>query len=92
MIIIAMNMACMGAEHYKQSPETTDLLYYLNVIFIAIFTGECVLKLIGLRHYYFKQPWNVFDFVVVVMSILGKFFILEISPVALFTYCRKGLG
>ena len=71
MIIIAMNMACMGAEHYKQSPETTDLLYYLNVIFIAIFTGECVLKLIGLRHYYFKQPWNVFDFVVVVMSILG---------------------
>jgi len=32
---------------------------------------ECVMKLLGLRLYYFKQPWNVFDFCVVVMSILG---------------------
>jgi len=30
------------------------------------------MKLLGLRLYYFKQPWNVFDFCVVVMSILGQ--------------------
>jgi len=33
--------------------------------------AECLIKLIGLRHYYFKNPWNVFDFAVVVMSIVG---------------------
>ena len=37
-----------------------------------IFTIECVMKIIGLRWYYFKQPWNVFDFVVVVFSLVGK--------------------
>lgn len=42
-------------------------------VFIAVFTIECLMKLIALRHYYFKQPWNVFDFVVVVLSILGRF-------------------
>lgn len=42
-------------------------------VFIVIFTIECVMKIIGLRWYYFKQPWNVFDFVVVIFSLVGKF-------------------
>ncbi len=41
-------------------------------VFIVIFTIECVMKVIGLRWYYFKQPWNVFDFVVVVFSLVGE--------------------
>jgi len=41
------------------------------VVKLVIFTAECLIKLVGLRHYYFKNPWNVFDFAVVVMSIVG---------------------
>ncbi|CAB4059329.1 Sodium channel protein type 2 subunit alpha,Sodium channel protein type 10 subunit alpha,Sodium channel protein type 4 subunit alpha B,Sodium channel protein type 9 subunit alpha,Sodium channel protein type 1 subunit alpha,Sodium channel protein type 8 subunit alpha,Sodium channel protein 60E,Sodium channel protein,Sodium channel protein 1 brain,Sodium channel protein para,Sodium channel protein PaFPC1,Sodium channel protein type 11 subunit alpha,Sodium channel protein type 4 subunit alpha,Sodium channel p len=43
----------------------------LNIGFIVIFTTECVLKIFALRLYYFREPWNIFDFVVVILSILG---------------------
>lgn len=71
MIIIMLNMLTMTLEHYGQSQLFSNVLYYLNLSFIVIFTTECVIKLLALRWYYFKIPWNVFDFVVVVLSILG---------------------
>merc|ERR1712038_1412694 len=43
----------------------------LNMGFICIFTTECILKIFALRQHYFTEPWNVFDFVVVILSILG---------------------
>ena len=30
------------------------------------------MKLLALRLYYFKEPWNVFDFIIVVFSVLRK--------------------
>ena len=42
------------------------------MVFIAVFTLECITKLIALRWHYFKQPWNIFDFSVVVISILSE--------------------
>ncbi|XP_062604338.1 sodium channel protein type 4 subunit alpha B-like isoform X1 [Saccostrea cucullata] len=81
MIIIMLNMLTMALEHYNQSEQFTTILNYINVSFIIIFTVECVLKLIGLRHYYFKFPWNIFDFVVVVLSILGEIVSVALSDV-----------
>ncbi|BFZ07043.1 hypothetical protein BsWGS_10081 [Bradybaena similaris] len=72
MVIIMLNMLTMMFEYHGMSKEMKDILGIVNLIFIAIFTTECVLKLIGLRWYYFKVPWNVFDFVVVVLSILAS--------------------
>ncbi|XP_053401964.1 sodium channel protein type 4 subunit alpha B-like isoform X1 [Mercenaria mercenaria] len=71
MIVIMLNMVTMTMEHYGQTETFTDTLYWVNFSFIVIFTAECVMKLLALRQYYFKIPWNVFDFVVVVLSILG---------------------
>lgn len=82
MIIIMLNMLTMALEHYKQSQMFTTILNHVNMSFIIIFTVECVLKLIGLRHFYFKFPWNIFDFVVVVLSILGK------NNIYFVFYCR----
>lgn len=48
------------------------ILNYVNMLFIIIFMVECVFKFIGLRYFYFKFLWNIFDFVVVVFLILGK--------------------
>lgn len=72
MVIIILNMLTMMFEYYGMSTQMKDILAIFNLIFITVFTAECVLKLFGLRWYYFKVPWNVFDFVVVVLSILGK--------------------
>lgn len=72
MSLIMLNMFCMLIEHEGQSETFQYVLMYINLIFICIFTGECVLKVFALRHHYFKNPWNVFDFIVVVISILSN--------------------
>uniref|UniRef100_A0A8C9DQV3 Sodium channel protein n=1 Tax=Prolemur simus TaxID=1328070 RepID=A0A8C9DQV3_PROSS len=73
MILICLNMVTMMVETDDQSQEMTNILYWINVVFIVLFTGECVLKLISLRYYYFTIGWNIFDFVVVILSIVGMF-------------------
>lgn len=71
MVLICLNMVTMMVETDNQSAEKEDFLFKVNVAFIVVFTGECVLKLIALRQYYFTNGWNVFDFVVVILSIAG---------------------
>lgn len=55
-----------------QERPVTIILERINLVFIILFTGEFVLKLISLRHYYFTIGWNIFDFVIVILSIVGK--------------------
>nr|AVX46626.1 sodium channel voltage gated type IV alpha B2 [Apteronotus albifrons] len=69
--LICLNMITMMVETDEQSIETENILFIINFIFIVIFTGECLLKLIALRQYYFSIGWNIFDFVVVILSISG---------------------
>uniref|UniRef100_A0A096LVC5 Sodium channel protein n=1 Tax=Poecilia formosa TaxID=48698 RepID=A0A096LVC5_POEFO len=71
MVLICLNMVTMMVETDDQSPEKEDFLFKLNVAFIVVFTGECVLKLFALRQYFFTNGWNVFDFIVVILSIAG---------------------
>ncbi|XP_076763427.1 sodium voltage-gated channel paralytic isoform X12 [Xylocopa sonorina] len=71
MLFIGLNMLTMTLDHYKQTQTFSDVLDYLNMIFIVIFTSECLMKIFALRYHYFKEPWNLFDFVVVILSILG---------------------
>uniref|UniRef100_A0A803WBJ5 Sodium voltage-gated channel alpha subunit 3 n=1 Tax=Ficedula albicollis TaxID=59894 RepID=A0A803WBJ5_FICAL len=72
MILICLNMVTMMVETDDQSKEMETILSRINLVFIVLFTGEFVLKLISLRHYYFTVGWNIFDFVVVILSIVGK--------------------
>lgn len=77
MMLICLNMVTMMVETDDQSEETEVVLYWVNFVFIVIFTGEFLLKLFALRHYYFTNGWNIFDVVVVILSIVGKY--LELS-------------
>lgn len=72
MILILSNMITMLVEHENMSTNFESVLEFINYIFIAIFTGECVLKMFALRYHYFRNPWNCFDFVVVILSIIGS--------------------
>ncbi|XP_044160926.1 sodium channel protein type 2 subunit alpha-like isoform X11 [Bufo gargarizans] len=73
MVLICLNMVTMMIETDDQSQEKENNLYWINAVFIVLFTGECILKLVSLRHYYFTMGWNIFDFVVVILSIVGMF-------------------
>ncbi|XP_015225954.1 PREDICTED: sodium channel protein type 2 subunit alpha-like [Cyprinodon variegatus] len=71
MVLIWLNMVTMMVETEDQSKEWKETLNIINIVFIVIFSGECLLKMIALRHYFFINGWNVFDFVVVILSIVG---------------------
>uniref|UniRef100_A0A3B5MVD1 Sodium channel protein n=1 Tax=Xiphophorus couchianus TaxID=32473 RepID=A0A3B5MVD1_9TELE len=73
MILICLNMVTMMVETDDQTKEMDKILYWINLVFIVLFTGECTLKMISLRHFYFTVGWNIFDFVVVILSIVGMF-------------------
>uniref|UniRef100_A0A2K6GU80 Sodium channel protein n=1 Tax=Propithecus coquereli TaxID=379532 RepID=A0A2K6GU80_PROCO len=73
MILICLNMVTMMVETDDQGKHMTLVLSRINLVFIVLFTGEFVLKLISLRYYYFTIGWNIFDFVVVILSIVGMF-------------------
>ncbi|XP_027554851.1 sodium channel protein type 8 subunit alpha isoform X2 [Neopelma chrysocephalum] len=73
MMLICLNMVTMMVETDTQSKQMEDILYWINFVFVIFFTCECVLKMFALRHYYFTIGWNIFDFVVVILSIVGMF-------------------
>lgn len=72
MMLICLNMVTMMVETDTQSKQMENILYWINLVFVIFFTCECVLKMFALRHYYFTIGWNIFDFVVVILSIVGK--------------------
>lgn len=89
MICIFLNMIAMCSESYGQSERTDSILMVINIIFISVFTAECLMKLIALNWRFFKIPWNIFDLFIVVLSILGMVFenfmkhVLTFSPTIL---------
>ncbi|KAM6474331.1 sodium channel protein type 8 subunit alpha isoform 5-T7 [Liasis olivaceus] len=70
MLLICLNMVTMMVETDTQSKQMEEILYWINFVFVIFFTCECVLKMFALRHYYFTIGWNIFDFVVVILSIV----------------------
>jgi voltage-gated sodium channel type II alpha len=72
MLFIMFNMAIMALDQFKASDQYNRILESFNLFFIAIFTAESLLKLFALRIHYFREPWNVFDFVVVSIPSTGK--------------------
>nr|XP_009941400.1 PREDICTED: sodium channel protein type 5 subunit alpha-like [Opisthocomus hoazin] len=94
MILICLNMIAMMVETHGQSEMKTNILEKINILFVAVFTAECVLKLVALRQYYFSNAWNIFDIVVVTMSLIvlllsgiGKAF-ARFVPTTLFRVIR----
>ncbi|XP_037549940.1 sodium channel protein type 2 subunit alpha-like [Nematolebias whitei] len=70
MVLILLNMITMMVETDEQSARMEKILYYINLAFIVIFTTECTIKIVALRCYFFTVGWNIFDFVVVILSIV----------------------
>ncbi|XP_011368248.1 voltage-dependent N-type calcium channel subunit alpha-1B [Pteropus vampyrus] len=70
MAMIALNTLVLMMKFYGAPYEYELLLKGLNVAFTSVFSMECLLKIIafGVLNY-FRDAWNVFDFVTVLGSI-----------------------
>ena len=65
-------MITLSLDHYKMSQEWEDVTKYIDIAFTAIFGLEAIFKLIGMRYHYFRDAFNVFDFIVVIISTSGR--------------------
>ncbi|XP_055999819.1 muscle calcium channel subunit alpha-1-like isoform X16 [Ostrea edulis] len=69
--LIILNTVILAMKYDGQSGGYSDALDYLNMIFTGVFTIEFILKLMAFRfRNYFGDPWNVFDFIIVLGSFI----------------------
>lgn len=70
LILILLNAAIIFISGFKWSEETIVLLAILDAVFTIAFVVEMIVKMkyYG-RHGYFEQSWNVFDFIIVMISL-----------------------
>ncbi|XP_056373865.1 voltage-dependent L-type calcium channel subunit alpha-1C isoform X3 [Hyla sarda] len=70
-VLILLNTICLAMQHYGQSCSFKEAMNILNMVFTGLFTVEMILKLIAFKPKgYFSDPWNVFDFLIVIGSVV----------------------
>ncbi|CAB4001908.1 voltage-dependent N-type calcium channel subunit alpha-1B-like isoform X1, partial [Paramuricea clavata] len=86
MALIILNTIVLMMEYYDQPDDYMNMCNYFNAALTFLFTMEAALKLFAFKLSYFRDSWNVFDFIVVVGSILdtsltfGKTYDLPFDP------------
>uniref|UniRef100_A0A673M022 Voltage-dependent T-type calcium channel subunit alpha-1G-like n=1 Tax=Sinocyclocheilus rhinocerous TaxID=307959 RepID=A0A673M022_9TELE len=70
MIAILINTLSMGIEYHEQPDELTNALEISNIVFTSLFALEMLLKLLVYGPFgYIKNPYNIFDGIIVVISV-----------------------
>ncbi|XP_038274928.1 voltage-dependent T-type calcium channel subunit alpha-1H isoform X3 [Dermochelys coriacea] len=70
MIAILINTLSMGIEYHEQPDELTNALEISNIVFTSMFALEMVLKLLAFGIFgYIKNPYNIFDGIIVIISV-----------------------
>jgi voltage-gated sodium channel len=68
--VIVFNAIVLGFETSQTAMERAgDLLIFLDTVALSIFVVEIALKLVAFRLAFFKSGWNVFDFLIVAISL-----------------------
>ncbi len=69
--LILVNAAVLGLETSAEAMATTGMLLpLLDRAIVAVFALEILLKLTVYRSRFFTDPWNLFDFTVVAISLI----------------------
>ncbi|XP_049884559.1 voltage-dependent calcium channel type A subunit alpha-1 isoform X4 [Pectinophora gossypiella] len=66
-----LKIIAYGVKFHEAPPLLMDMLTFMNLVFTFFFLLETVLKLIAFGcTNFFKDPWNTFDFITVIGSII----------------------
>ncbi|XP_035491081.1 voltage-dependent R-type calcium channel subunit alpha-1E isoform X6 [Scophthalmus maximus] len=70
LVMIALNTVVLMMKYHSAPTAYDTVLKHLNTAFTVLFSMECVLKILafGLVNY-FRDTWNIFDFITVLGSI-----------------------
>lgn len=70
MILIILNTLVLAFNWYMMPAYFVEPIEWVNMFFVVIFTLEAVFKIFAMRAEYFKDGWNLFDFTVVILTIV----------------------
>lgn len=70
-LCIVLNTLVLVLTWYDQNLKFQSALDYMNYGFAAIFTLEFIIKYVGFGNRYFRDTWNIFDTVIVVLTLLS---------------------
>ena len=71
-VIIVLSALMVGAKTYEESSRFTPLLNVMDWAVTAFFLIEIVIRILAERRFrdFFKSGWNLFDFIIVVASLI----------------------
>jgi hypothetical protein len=73
-LAILINTISLALQWYGISAQFSQTLDNINFLFTITFIFELIIKLIGFGWRYFRDPWNIFDIIIVVASLVGVIF------------------
>ncbi|KAM7002350.1 sodium channel protein type 4 subunit alpha B-like [Tautogolabrus adspersus] len=70
-VCLIVNIIFMAMEHFPMTMEFAELLIIAHLVFIFIFIAEMLLKVVAMDPYrYFQVSWNIFDSIIVAISLM----------------------
>ena len=84
LVLIVINAVTIGLETFDWPDPITSALITLDSIIMWIFVVELIIRLIGHGFKFFRDPWNYFDFAIILVSIApstGPFSVLRVFRV-----------
>ena len=69
-LCIVVNTLFMALDQHDMNPSMSEMLTNGNYFFTAIFGVEAAMKMMAMSpKYYFQEGWNIFDFIIVALSL-----------------------
>lgn len=69
-ICIILNTVILATNWYGMPPELETIFGYINHVFTVVFSIEAIIKITGFGFVYFKKFWNLFDFFILICTII----------------------
>ncbi len=70
-VLIVANAALLGVETARDmNPSLLGWVVQINILILGVFVVELVLRIVAHRAAFFRDAWNIFDFVIVAIALL----------------------
>ena len=56
-------------QYFEENPNHERIFLYTEIAILSIFSIEIILSIVALHQFYLRDPWNVFDLFIIIVSI-----------------------
>ncbi|CAL1286545.1 unnamed protein product [Larinioides sclopetarius] len=70
--VIAANTTVVGIQFHAKPETVRQIRKIWEAVFTSIYFLEFLIRIIGLRKFYFKDYWNIFSLAILILDIIGE--------------------